>query len=210
MKRIAFAVFSVIVCLLGAACVGPAQAPEKTRFYTLEYPPPQASAAATLEETIRVERFQAAPVYATNRIVYREKAFERQTYTYHRWRASPADLVTFFLARDLRHSGLFRAIYSYDSRFAATYAVEGSVDEFLEADTRDRWTAVLTLSIVLLKENEPDVSKRVVFQRVYSQKEPCALKNPAALAEAMSIAMSRVSAEITRDIHAALTNDGIG
>ena len=204
MKLFAKVFLAILGCLIFGACAGSRQAPDVVRHYTLEYPPPAAPLTEPGGCTLRVERFQAAPDYATSRIIYRENAFERQAYTYHRWRASPAEMVTFFLARDIRHANFCAAVYGYDSRFSASYAVEGSVEEFLEVDAQDRWEAVLTLSITLVKENEPDVSRRVLFQKTYSQREFCAEKNPSALSAAMSTAMERMSLAISSDIHNAL------
>ena len=200
MKAVAQVLLLSLGCLLLAACAAPRKEPDTVRYYTLEYPPPEASAAAPDGCTLRVERFQAAPAFATNRIIYRENAFERQAYTYHRWRAAPAELVAFFLARDMRHSKVCEAVYGYDSHFSASHAVEGSVEEFLEIDARDRWEAHLSVSVTLLRENEPDVSRRVLFQKSYSESQACTQKTPSALAEAMSAAMSRASRAILSDI----------
>jgi ABC-type uncharacterized transport system auxiliary subunit len=186
MKAFAQVLLLSLGCLLLAACAAPHHDPDTVRYYTLEYPPPEAPAAAPAGCTLRVERFQAAPAYATNRIIYREKAFERQAYTYHRWRAAPAELVTFSLARDLRKSNVCAAVYGYDSRFSASHAIEGSVEEFLEVDAGDRWEAHLSVSVTLIREDEPDVSRRVLFQKSYSESQACTQKTPSALAEAMS------------------------
>jgi cholesterol transport system auxiliary component len=194
-------------CLILAGCAGVRQAPDAIRYYTLEYPPPEAPAGEPGACILRIERFQAAPAYATNRIIYRETAFERQAYTYHRWRASPADLVAFFLARDLRRANVCTAVHAYDSRFAASHAVEGSVEQFLEDDGPDHWEAVLSLSIALVRENEPDVSRRVLLQRVYTERAVCSEKSPAALAAAMSAAMSRASLAIHKDIRNRLADE---
>ena len=173
----------------------------KIAFYTLEYDPPQIGNLAPLPSVIRMDRFSVAPTYNTDRIVYRDRSFKRETYIYHRWRANPGDLVTYFLARDIKRSGLFKAVLTYDSRFPSSYVLEGSVDEFFEWDTEEAWKAVLSLSITLMKEHEPDISQRILFQKTYRTKESCKRRNPAALVEAMSQAMSEVSREITIDIY---------
>jgi len=82
--------------------------------------------------------------------------------------------------------------------------LEGSVDEFFESDKKESWEAVLSVSILLIAENEPDISKGILFQKTYRATESCKQKNPRALAEAMSKAMARVSREITEDTYASL------
>ena len=196
-----------LACILCTACGGLQAGPPLTRFYTLEYVPPALVKTERLKASLRIERFQSAPIYATDRIVYRESAYQRQTYTYHRWRASPSDLVSFSLVRDLRHSARFAAVVGYDSRLSTTHAVEGEVEEFFEEDAPDRWHAVMALNVTLLREDEPDPGRRVVFQRVYRAREPCSDKTPSAVAAVMSAAMGRISATLSEDIYAALADE---
>jgi len=170
-------------------------------YYTLEYEIPPGADLEPLPYVVRIERFEVAPTYNTSRIIYREGSFRREAYVYKRWRSNPGDLVTYFLNRDIKGSGLFRAVLPHDSRFPSSFVIEGSVDEFFEWDTTTVWTAVLTLSITLMAENEPDVSRRILLQKTYQLREACQAKNPAALAEAMSRAMARVSGEIIKDLY---------
>ena len=101
----------------------------------------------------------------------------------------------------MRQSGLFKAVVSRDSRLMSAYILEGTVDEFLEWDKKDRWEALLSISITFMHENEPDVSKKILFQKTYHTTKPCRQKNPKALAEAMSLAMSEISEQIILDIY---------
>ena len=45
---------------------------------------------------------------------------------------------------------------------------------------------------------EPDLSKRVVFQKTFHAVKPCKKKNLTSLSEAMSEAMAEVSAQVIR------------
>ncbi len=191
----------LVLALLMGSCLNLKEPRKKIDFYTLEYGPPQITGLQPLPFVIRVIRFTVAPAYNTDRMIYRDRSFGREAYFYHKWRANPGDLVTYFLSRDMKRSGLFKAVIPYDSTFPSSFAVEGSVDQFLEWDTRENWKAVLTISIALMAENEPDISKRVLFQKTYGKEALCRRKNPRALAEAMSQAMAGVSEEIIRDIY---------
>ncbi|MFO7665620.1 MAG: hypothetical protein R6V76_03275, partial [Desulfobacterales bacterium] len=115
-----------------------------------------------------------------------------------------AHLVAYFLFRDIRQSGLFKAVFNHDTGFAATYSISGTVDEFFEDDRGKIWEAVLSLDIILMEENEPDLNKRILFQKKYSTRKECAGNNPGAFAEAMSKAMSELSAQIIMDIYKTL------
>ena len=195
----------IIFLTLGpAACLDLKQPRNKIDYYTLEYDPPAPGNQPLLSAPIRVNQFSVSPIYNTNRIIYREGFFKREAYVYHKWRANPADVVTYLLRRDLQQSGLFKAAVSRESRLPSAYVLEGSVDEFLEWNKKTGWEAFLSLSIVLMQENEPDISKKILFQKTYFSNKPCRQKNPGALAEAMSSAMSEISAHIMLDIYKAI------
>jgi len=101
----------------------------------------------------------------------------------------------------MKQSALFKAVLPHESRIPSTYMVEGSVDEFFEWDMEENWKAILSVSITLMAENEPDISKRILFQKSYRGSEVCKQENPRSLAEAMSKAMEDVSGKIIRDIY---------
>ncbi|MBU0986879.1 MAG: PqiC family protein [Proteobacteria bacterium] len=189
----------ILILLLGG-CSNLKPSNYRIDYYTLEYDAPGFD-FPTLPRVIRVERFQVAPLYNSNRIVYRKIPYARDTYFYHKWRANPGDLVTYFLTRDIRQSTVFKAVNTYETGLASSHIIEGMVDEFFEDDGRESWEAVLSVSITLVANDEPDLGKRVLFQKKYSQREACRQKNPQALAAAMSKAMAGISETIIKDIY---------
>jgi len=195
----------MIAALLVCACASVGKPGKKIDYYALEYDPPlPLNNIAKIPFTIRVSRFQVSPLYNSNKIIYRDAPFSRNEYYYRKWRANPGDMTTYFLKRDLQQSGLFKAVFSPENRFAGDYLLEGAVDEFFEQDNPDYWEAVLSITIALIKENEPDVTKRVIFQKAYRVRAPCRQKNPKSLSEAMSLAMAQVSEQVLRDVVQAL------
>ena len=196
-----------MIPIVFGACLNLKQPSNKFEFYTLEYASPPRPDLAPLPCAIRVERFSVAPEYNSDRIIYRDKSFKRDSYAYCRWRANPGDLVASFLSRDIKASGLLNAVVSSDSRIPASHLLEGSVDEFFEWDAEEKWEAVLSVSITLVAEDEPDISKRILFQKSYQVREPCEQKNPRALAGAMSRAMSAVSKHIIETLYTHLQNN---
>jgi len=189
-------------------CVQLKQPAPRIAYHTLEYEPPAVDLAGPpLDAVLRLERFTAAPLYDTDRMVYRAGDFDRTTYFYHRWRARPADLVTYFLGRDLREANLFRAVALPGTGLTHTHTLEGTVDEFLEWDGEAGWEAVLTIHVVLLKEREPDISQRVVFQKGFSSRQPCADQRPEEVARAMSLAMAEVSRQTMTAVYQSLAPD---
>jgi len=192
------------ISLLFCACLTLKQPMNKIEFYTLEYDPPQLTNRQPLPLVIRLERFSVAPIYNTNRIIYRDQSFKREEYAYYKWRANPGDLVTHFLNRDIRNSGLFKAVLPYDSGSASSHVLEGTVDEFFEWDTDENWKAVLSISITLMIATEPDISKRIISQKSYGSTKACQQKHPRALAKSMSQAMAEISGKIIEDIYSHL------
>ena len=192
---------AVALALAAAACSSLKEPSPKIDFYTPEYSPPRLRNLKTLSATLRVERFTVAPLYNTHQMIYRDRSFRRQAYVYHRWRSNPGDLLTYFLSRDLRESGLFRAVSPWETQLPSKYAVEGSVDEFVEWESEEVWKAVLAVSVTLLAEGEPDITKRVLFQQTFSSAKPCAQKNAAGFAGAMSEAMAEISLEVIKSIY---------
>jgi len=79
--------------------------------------------------------------------------------------------------------------------------LEGGIEEFLEEATPKGWIAVVTLNATLTSEYRPGEGRTALFQRTYSEREPCRANTPGALSEAMSRAMSRISAQILNDIY---------
>jgi cholesterol transport system auxiliary component len=184
-----------------AACLKLKQPKNKIEYYTLEYDPPVVGNHQALPHVIRVQQFSISPIYNSNRIIYRDKSYQRQAYAYYKWRANPAKFVTYYLSRDLKESGLFKAVLPGDSRLAPSYLVEGTVDDFLEMDGDNSWEAFLSVSIAFMDETETDISQKILFQKIYRTSKPCREKNPRALAAAMSLAMSEISGKIINDLY---------
>ena len=73
-----------------------------------------------------------------------------------------------------------------------------------EVDQGDLWQAALVLNITLLDTEEKDPTKRVIFQKNYRADEPLTEKTPDGLAQAMSRAMERLSAQIITEVYQAI------
>ncbi len=182
-------------------CVSKQDREIQTKFYTFEYEPPSIQEKILLDVSIKIERFRSSSFYESNRIVFKEGSGRIDSYFYHRWWSRPSDLITYFLLRDMKNTGLFRAVLPFDTNMPFTHIIEGYLEEIYEKDNPDKWYAVLNINITLVTAEEPDPAKKFLFQKHYRQKEPCESKTPMALAEAMSKAMSRVSESIILDIY---------
>ncbi len=190
------------LCLAG--CLGAGSKPSVTvEQYTLEYPPPAPAGLPPLEQGISVERFSVAQDLNSQAMVYRPLDFQRQVYSYHRWRVNPADLCTDYLLRDLRASGLFKAVFSYQNPGPTRFRLEGALQEFLESDQAAGARATLSLNLTLLDLSYPDLPRRLIFQRTYQESAPMPRPGAAELAQAMSQAFARLSHRALGDIQQA-------
>jgi ABC-type uncharacterized transport system auxiliary subunit len=201
LKRYGYLVLITCSLFFLGGCSALKKPKPKIDLFTLEYTVPKIEDLQPIDAVIRVDRFGTAPPYDSNRMIFQDSSFKRDEYIYSKWIATPGNFATYFLARDLRDSGLFKAVFTYKSHLAATYALEGSVDEFLEVDGPNGWDAVLGLSVTLQVIGEADVSKRILFQKSYRVKKPCKEEHPRGLAETMSLAMHEASEKIIRDIY---------
>ena len=188
-----------------AGCAAPRHLDDGIKSYFLEYEPSAFCDYPLLPVVIGISPFSVAPAYDTNRIIYREGAFERQAYFYHRWQVNPGGLVGTLLARDMKNSGLFAGVVSPDSRIVPDYRIEGSVEEFLEWDREEQWEARLSINIVLMTEQKTAVRNRVLLQKGFSVSKPCTKRTPEALAAAMSQAMVEVSHLVIDEVHRTLS-----
>jgi cholesterol transport system auxiliary component len=170
------------------------------KHYVLEYPLPWVEGIQRFDQLLKVERFSVSPTFNSTAMVYRENPFGRDAYHYERWRVNPGDMVTDLVVRDLRNSGLFRAVFTYHDAEETRFLLEGQVEEFLELEEKDSWKATLGVHITFLDLTKSERAEKVVFQRSYRFVEPFAEKTPEGLAAGMSKAMEKFSRQLIRDL----------
>ncbi|MFZ5453670.1 MAG: ABC-type transport auxiliary lipoprotein family protein [Thermodesulfobacteriota bacterium] len=168
--------------------------------YILEYPSPVAAGAPKVGEVLKVELFAVSQVYNSPAMIYQPHPYKSDSYNYNRWRVNPGYLVTDYLIRDLRDSRVFKAVLPYGSTGKSRLLLEGGVEEFLEIDAPGVWQAALAVNITLLDLNRQELPERVVFQKNYRVLEPMPEKTPKGLAQGMSRAMEKLSAQIIKDV----------
>jgi ABC-type uncharacterized transport system auxiliary subunit len=190
----------VSLALLLTSCGKP---PVTVYKHLLEYPSPEATARTPVPEGLKVDLFSVAQAFNSPDMVYRPTSYQSGTYHYHRWFVNPGQLVTDFLLRDFRHSGLFKAIFGYDRTVKTRFQLEGAVEEFQEVDAGDAWSAVLALNITLLDTTKAEITEKVLFQKNYRAVEPLIEHTPQGLAAAMSLAMQQLSGTIISDVYQA-------
>jgi len=200
-----------LLAALFMACLGGCgKPPMLVNQYLLEYPAPVVDRKAKLSTDVKVDLFSVAQAFNTNAMVYQPHPYQSQSYNYSRWRANPGNLVTDYLIRDLRESGLFKAVFGPSSTGKHRFKLEGGVAEFQELDTPGGWQASLALTVTLLDMDKEELPQRVVFQKNYRVQEPMPVKTPQGLAQGMSRAMEQVSARIIMDVYEAARTRAAG
>ncbi len=191
----------IVLSMLVIGCISHKSPPQPVKFYQLDYPPPEASFESTpLPYIIRVDPFQPSDLYNSKPIIYREGRYGTSKYTYHRWISAPDQMVSRFLARDLRHADIVNAVF-LDGGEAATHRLVGSLEAFYENDQQRQWEAVAAVSITLIDTGYRNIAEQICFQKTYSVNKPCPENTPAGFVEAMSLSMNEISRMIISDIY---------
>jgi ABC-type uncharacterized transport system auxiliary subunit len=199
------AMFFLLMVLISSCSLG-AKPSYIVNQYTLEYPSPILKELTSINELVKVEPFNVAQTFNTSAMIYKEGPNLRNVDPYNRWRTKPGEMATEYLVRDLRNSGLFLAVISYNDIEETRYLLEGQVDEFLEVSEKDGRKAVLSLTVTFLDLKKRDTAEKVIFQRDYKVVESYTEKTPAALAQGMSRAMEKISRKIILDLQNAVKN----
>lgn len=195
--------FVLVLIFLVAGCVG-GQIASTTEYYMLNYASPDIKGSIPLNVFLRVERFSVAQVFNSNAMLYGTGSFTLTPFPNDRWRVNPGDLVTDNLIRDIRHAGIFRGVFSYRDTEVTRFVLEGNVTEFLEVEEKGSPKALLTIYVTLLDLNQKEVTRKVVFQKRYSQAVECNEKGPGGMAQGLSKSMEQLSGQIISDVYHAV------
>lgn len=203
--KIVWLFVALIVFLAPAACMRTPSGAKPVYYYTLDYSPAPRSFEKPLPWVLRVDRFTASPPFNSQRMIYADKGLHRNAYAHFQWVAQPGELLAYALARDLRQTNAFQAVWAPDGASPPTHLVTGWVEEFIEEDFVQPPQAHVKLSISLIDVREADPVRRILFQKTFSAKAPCAESTPAALSVAMSSAVSQISTAVIEEIYSHLS-----
>ncbi len=195
-------VLTVVAILSG--CIGGGGPTPVTEQYVIEYPPSVYESLSAIDESITVARFSVARHLNCRSMFYKPAPFKREAYNYHYWRTNPGDMLTDCLLRDLRVSGMFRAVFSCYNYENARFLLEGYVEAFTGLYEENPGKALLRLNITLVDRESENLISGVLFQKNYQTSETLESRTPGGLARGMSKAVSSLSGEIIKDIYKAI------
>lgn len=201
---LAIVALSAVALLSASGCVTLSRPTPRAHEYLLDYDPPTAE-PEHLGGVIRISPLGIAAAYAGSGIVYREAEHGIGAYSYHRWATEPAGMVGDLLARDIAASGVYDAVLRGPSLIRGDYELSGEVQEIGERSSSG-CAARIELRL-LLRRAGTHGPQAVLFQRSYSDEQPCKSDDTADLVGALSRAMRAVSTRAQDDTRAAIASD---
>lgn len=188
-------------------CGGLSKSAPVIDYYTLEYPPPNATDEMPLAAILKVDRLSVSPIYRKQKLIYKDEIYKRNPYVYHQWLSFPGEMIAHFIARDFAMSKRFQGVFHPEVVGKTKYRIKGNVEEILEIDTPSGWEAQLSLHIILIDETQHDMTKRVLFQNFYTSKMNCEKKTPKAFVKALSLCLQEISQKLLMDSHSAVSQN---
>lgn len=169
--------------------------------FVIDYSLPKQESIVPLNTSIKIERFSIMEIYNNTRMHYKSSPFKLNAYNQSKWRVNPADMLGDFFIRDIINANVAARVISYKEDSDGTFTLEGGIEEFLEIIEDGKSYSLLILNMALIDNRETDLTKKIIFQKRYREKEPIGEHNPESLAKGMSIAFKKISERIIKDIY---------
>ncbi len=125
---------AVLLTALTAGLFNGCGAARPSKYYLLTVPAEAVtgSQANPAPVTLLLGSLMASHLYREDRIVYSSGGERMGTYETQRWAEPPTEMVEELLLRELRASGLYRAVYTHRSDATGDYLVRGRLYDFKE------------------------------------------------------------------------------
>ncbi len=158
----------VAVALAVAGCGGV----RYPKSYLLEPRPPSPATQSSTPAfgRLAIREFRCPDYLCDGRIVYRPTPNEVGYYEYHRWAASPRQMITQSVDESIRARGLFTAVTVRDADPDAAYLLTGDIRQLEEVDRGQSVSAVCEVSAYLIDAR----TKAVVWSDSQSATVPVA------------------------------------
>jgi ABC-type uncharacterized transport system auxiliary subunit len=182
---------ALLACAACAACAG---AMPETRYYQLVAP--EAKPATGGDAVLVLETLHTDSAYDDDRIVYRTTPFRLDYYQYQRWSSAPGVMVGNYLEQALERSGKFRAVVR-ELLPDAPVILTGRVLAIEEVDrSATEWVGRIALELQLSDAR----TGAALWTKQLEETEPLRQRTPEGLAQALSVAMTRVVAQTVPEI----------
>lgn len=188
-RYVSAAGMALIVSLAYISCGGT----PRTRYYTLQVPPPPGASGPKTHSVLQIERFESPDVLRDNRIIYYTSPNELNFHQYHRWSSDPSDLLTELTMKYFAEAGLFQEVYSFPAPVRADYTLRGRVVDLREMKFEKdgggkSGVARVGLKLDLLQTRQ----NKVVWSARLEQTAPIEQKGVRGVVSALNVAADRL------------------
>ena len=125
-----FCFVMIVLSFIITGCAGSGKPQYEVEKYLLSYSAPSWDKFDKLNVSIKFNRFSIAAAYNSDNMIFRDNTYSFDYFNYSRWAVNPADMIADSLVRDMRDSGLFRAVFSRYETQDGQFIISGSIDEF--------------------------------------------------------------------------------
>lgn len=167
-------IVALAISLMGCGSTKP------IKYYQVNYPTKSFVAQDAINTSLLVHSMESSHLYLNDKIVYGYDSPEMGTYEYQRWAEPPVEILQNSLARGLRASGRFRAVYTLHTDADSRFILGGHLYDFKEIDGTST-VARLTFA-VRLRDRKAGTT---VWEHSYMHDEPASEKTVNAFVLAM-------------------------
>ena len=169
-------------------------------YYLIDYPvtPTTGKSEPVHQITLGIERFNAAPLYEEERLVYRDSPYEGKYYHYHRWITSPEVMITDKVTEQLAASNLFQQVVPFPKFSQVDYILHGTIKALEEWDEGNQWYARVQIAFELVDLK----TRQIVWQRTIEEKNLVAQKIPAEIVKGINLGVQQCIEEAQKELNA--------
>ncbi len=190
--------------LCAAGCLNLTRQSPPVHRFMLEAARPQTTAPAAGAPALAVPPLTAAPACAGKELVYRTGEFAYEKDFYNQWLEEPATAVTLATQGWLARSGLFAHVVGSAAGVRTPYVLRGELLA-LHGDYRRAGSPVAVLHVRFLLLKGGGSQAEIALQRDYEETAPAGDGSPAALAGALSQALTKALQALEKDVASALS-----
>jgi ABC-type uncharacterized transport system auxiliary subunit len=166
----------------------------------LPAPMPQAAPPQAPLGRVAVREFRCPDYLCEGRIIYRPTPEEVGFYEYHRWAASPRQVITQSMADALRARSLFKSVAVHERGIEAAYVLTGNIERLEEVDHGSDVQALCTISAQLVEVR----GGSLVWHHTASEAVPVQQRNVAGVVIGLSAAartvIDRLVASVAKEL----------
>lgn len=167
-------------------------------YYLIDYPIAMKNneAEAVHQIVLGVARFEAAPLYQEERLVYRDSPYEGKYYHYHRWIASPEQMITEKVIEQLRASNRFEQVVAFPKYSQVNYVLQGTIKALEEWDEGDQWYARVQITFEIMSKTD----NQVIWQKTIEKKNRVSQKTPAEVVKGINQGVQQCVVECEQEL----------